>query len=144
MLVPKQAVPTLSNAMDVGNPSNLVRIQQLFDNDVNIIKEKLSSYTVTDEETIQTISTVYQTCHYVLDPHGAVGYKALQNYLSENNGKGIFLATAHPVKFPEAVSGATGQAVPIPDCLDKLMQQKKRTIELEPNFPGLKNYLMQA
>jgi len=100
-LIPRQSVTTLSNAMDVGNPSNFVRILEIFHHQFPELKSKLSSYSISDKETMKTIAEVYQKENYILDPHGAVGYLSLQRYLNDNpNEKGIFLETAHPVMFP--------------------------------------------
>jgi threonine synthase len=99
-----KAVPTLSNAMDVGDPSNFVRIMQIFGNSFPALKNNLKSYRITDEETIETISSVYHKNSYTLDPHGAVAYLALERHLEKHQKAiGFFLETAHPVKFPAAV-----------------------------------------
>ncbi|MBS1935888.1 MAG: threonine synthase, partial [Bacteroidetes bacterium] len=105
---PKKAVATISNAMDVGNPSNFVRVLELFHKEFNSLKNVLSSYSISDEETRRTISDVYTKYHYLLDPHGAVGYAALQKYFgaiqnSLSRVGGFILETAHPVKFYDVV-----------------------------------------
>lgn len=144
VLTPKKAIPTLSNAMDVGNPSNFIRILEIFGNQFPAIKDKLSAYTVSDEETIQTIRKIYSHYNYIADPHGAVGYLALERFLSINPGeKGFFLETAHPVKFPEAVQRSTGVEVEIPASLSVLMRQEKKTIVLPPGYQHLKEYLLR-
>ena len=141
---PKQAVATLSNAMDVGNPSNFIRILEIFKHDFPEIKNKLSSCTITDKETEETIKEVYQKYNYLLDPHGAVGILALQRYLQERPGeKGIFLETAHPVKFPQAVEKITGKNIDIPSSLTNLMQADKKSILLQPDYDMLKQFLLQ-
>lgn len=141
---PKQAVATLSNAMDVGNPSNFVRILEIFKHNFPEIKNKLFSYTVTDEETMGVIKNVYEQYNYLLDPHGAVGYLALQRFLNTQPGeKGIFLETAHPVKFPQAVEKITGKNIDIPVSLNKMMLASKRSILIKPNIDDLKQYLLQ-
>lgn len=143
-LKPRQAVPTLSNAMDVGNPSNFIRILELFRHEFPLLKEKLSPAMITDEETLSTIRSVYQQHHYLTDPHGAVGYLALQRYLKEHPGqKGIFLETAHPVKFPDAVMEATGQQVTLPFSVESLMKQDKKSILMKPDMAELKEYLLR-
>ena len=144
ILKPKQAVPTLSNAMDVGNPSNFIRILEIFRHYFPELKANLSSSCVSDEETLATIKEVYQRNNYLLDPHGAVGYLALKRYLiNHQREKGIFLETAHPVKFPEAVEKATGEQVDIPSSLSKLLTEKKQSILMENDFEQLKEYLME-
>ncbi len=142
-LKPKVAVATLSNAMDVGNPSNFIRIIELFQNQFPVLKSNLSAHTVTDEQTMHTIRSVFKEYHYTLDPHGAVAYLALEHYLQQHpDKKGFILETAHPVKFPEAVEQATGKAIVIPDSLQGLMASQKQSIEIEPVFENLKEYLM--
>lgn len=144
LLQPKQAVPTLSNAMDVGNPSNFIRILELFGHQFPALKSRLSSATISDPETLQTIRTVYHDQHYLLDPHGAVGYLALERWLDHNPGeKGIFLETAHPVKFPEAVESVTGKKVEWPGSLQPLMAQEKKSTKVEADYPMVKDLLMQ-
>lgn len=143
ILKPKDAVATLSNAMDVGNPSNFVRIIQLFKNEFRWLKSNLSSATITDAETMQTIKSVYQKHHYTLDPHGAVAWLAAERYLQNHSQqKGFILETAHPVKFPDAVEQATGKPIAIPDALQSLMKQEKKSIEMNAGFENLKEYLM--
>ncbi|MCU7550592.1 threonine synthase [Chitinophagaceae bacterium LB-8] len=142
---PKEAVATLSNAMDVGNPSNFVRILQIFNNEFHTLKEKLSSYSVTDEETEQTISEVYKEFNYLLDPHGAVGYLSLERYLNEHPAqKGYFLETAHPVKFPDAVERISGHKIEVPQSVQGLLSKQKISISMEPDFDQLKAYLLST
>ncbi|MBS1632503.1 MAG: threonine synthase, partial [Bacteroidetes bacterium] len=144
ILKPKQAVPTLSNAMDVGNPSNFIRILEIFQHHFPELKSHLSSSCVSDEETLATIKEVYQGYNYLLDPHGAVGYLALKRYLENHLGeKGIFLETAHPVKFPEAVEKATGETVELPASLAELMQKEKKSVLIDNDFDQLKSFLLQ-
>lgn len=140
---PRTAVSTLSNAMDVGNPSNFVRILEIFHHELPALKKKLSSDRITDEETMNTIREIYQKDHYLADPHGAVGYLALQRYLQTNEEqKGYFLETAHPVKFPSAVEEATGKPVNLPSSLQSLMQQKKKSLFLSPDYNHLRSLLL--
>ena len=143
ILKPKQAVATLSNAMDVGNPSNFVRILEIFHHQFPELKSKLSSYSITDEETLATIKDVYNKYNYLIDPHGAVGYLSLQRYLKSNaDMKGIFLETAHPVKFPVAVESATGKTIEIPASLESIMKSKKVSIKINAGYSELKEFLM--
>lgn len=141
-LHPKETISTLSNAMDVGDPSNFVRVLELFQQEYNQVKEMLSGYTVTDGETLETIERVEVEDGYTLDPHGAVAYWGLEKYLAENGGKGFFLETAHPVKFPEAIEKATGKYPEIPESLAELMKQKKVTTEITSHFDALKTFLL--
>ncbi|MBO9619781.1 MAG: threonine synthase [Niabella sp.] len=140
---PKKAVATLSNAMDVGDPSNFVRIMQLFDQLLLQLKTTLSAESISDAATINTIKDVFDTTGYVLDPHGAVAFKAMENYLAEHQqSKGFILETAHPVKFPDAVQQATGKEVRVPEALQSLMQQPKHAIAMQPDFEMFKSYLL--
>ena len=139
----KKAVPTISNAMDVGSPSNFIRILELFQHNYAHIKEKISGCTVDDAITRKTIGEVYHQYNYVLDPHGAVGYYALQQYLLQHpNQHGIVLETAHPVKFPETVEAETGQKIAIPLTAQYLFDQEKKSVHMEPLFESLKDWMM--
>ena len=140
----KTAVPTISNAMDVGSPSNFIRILELFQNNYQHVVQKISGYTVTDEQTRQTISDVYKAHDYILDPHGAIGYYALQQYLKDHPGqKGIFLETAHPVKFPETVEAMTGKAIAVPGSAQELFSKEKHSVKIQASFAELKEWLLQ-
>lgn len=143
-LTPRPAVATLSNAMDVGNPSNFVRILEIFKQQFLALKSKLSSYTISDQETKDTIKAVYELENYILDPHGAVGYLSLLQYLSKHpNEKGIFLETAHPVKFPEAVESCIGKLIEIPESVKLLMTGDKLSILLKNDYQQFKEYLLK-
>lgn len=142
-LVQKETVPTLSNAMDVGNPSNFVRVSELFENRFEKIKGAVSGYSVDDEKTLETIKEVYEKYHYLLEPHSAVAYTALEQYLEENPGsKGFILGTAHPVKFPEAIEKAVKIKTDIPESLKELMKKDKKSTEMQPDFEELKRFLL--
>lgn len=139
----KTAVPTISNAMDVGNPSNFVRVLELFQHNYQKISEKISGYTVSDEITKQTIAAVYKEHSYTLDPHGAVAYYALQQYLSQHpREKGMFLETAHPVKFPATVEAMTGKKIEVPASAKYLFEKEKRSIQMDASFDDLKEWLL--
>lgn len=141
----RPAVPTLSNAMDVGDPSNFVRILEIFNREFTSLKKVLTSYSISDEETKETIRKVYDRYHYLPDPHGAVGFLALERYLQEHPGdKGIFLETAHPVKFYDAVEAETGEKIPLPDSVGQLLHRKKQSIRIAPEFSQLKDYLINS
>ncbi len=143
-LQPKQAIATLSNAMDVGNPSNFIRILEIFQHQFPALKSKLSSYSINDTETIAIIKEVYQKDNYILDPHGAVGYLALQRYLKDNAGqKGILLETAHPVKFPGAVENCIGRSINIPASVQSIMSKEKHSIQMKADYQQFKEYLMR-
>jgi len=137
------AVPTLSNAMDVGNPSNFIRILEIFHHQFPDLAKNLSSYSISDEETMATIKEVYERSKYLLDPHGAVGYVSLKRFLDKHPGrKGIFLETAHPVKFPDAVEEATGKKIDLPSSINSIMGHKKKSLLIKPEFESLKNFLL--
>ena len=140
----RPSVPTWSNAMDVGNPSNFVRILEIFDQQYPAVKENLSSSSISDRETEETIRRVYEHNGYILDPHGAVGFLALERWLDQHGGgAGIFLETAHPVKFPEAVEKAVGKTITLPKSLNDLMQKEKATVRIQAGYAQLREYLMQ-
>jgi threonine synthase len=139
----KRAVSTLSNAMDVGNPSNFIRILEIFHHQFPELKSKLSSYSITDEETVNTIREVYQQYNYITDPHGAVGWLALKRHLENHPGsKGIFLETAHPVKFPDAVEQYTGTKLELPVSVQDIIKSKKVSIKMKPEYKALKDFLL--
>lgn len=139
----KETVSTLSNAMDVGNPSNFVRILELFQHQFTNLNNSISGYSVNDDDTLKTIKKVYEQYHYVLEPHGAVAYAALEGYLEENpEKKGFILETAHPVKFPDPVEKAIGEKIKIPRSLEGLMTKEKKTVEINSDFEELKRFLL--
>src|SRR5258706_7697126 len=118
--------------MDVGDPSNFARVLEIFHHQFPELKQHLSSTSITDEETLATIANVYQKYNYLPDPHGAVGYLALERYLQTHPGKkGIFLETAHPVKFPEAVEKVAGKKIEVPASISDIMKKKKPSILIE-------------
>jgi threonine synthase len=136
---PRQAVATLSNAMDVGDPSNFVRILELFHHHLGDLRKVLSSYSITDAETRTTIKEVYSRHRYLPDPHGAVGYLALQRYLGQHAGdKGIFLETAHPVKFYDGVEPVIGEPVPVPESIQGILKNPKKSLKIEPDYEALR------
>ncbi len=140
---PAEAIPTLSNAMDVGNPSNFIRILEMFNHVFPDLEKKLGAVSISDKETTDTISEVFRRFKYTLDPHGAVGYLALKKYLETHTGtKGIFLETAHPVKFPDAVEEFTGVKLIVPPSVKKIMQDTKTSTKMKPDYAALKDYLM--
>ena len=140
---PKPSVQTISNAMDVGNPSNFVRILELFDNEFNSLSQQLSSFSYSDDETRNAIKEVKQKYNYVMDPHGAVGYLGLRDFLAENpEYYGTFLETAHPVKFLETVEEVIGEKVEIPASIKEAMNKEKKSFEIS-DYAELKDFLMQ-
>ena len=141
---PKKAVATISNAMDVGNPSNFVRILELFHQQLGDLKTVLSSCSITDEQTKITIKEVFEKYNYLADPHGAVGFLALQEYLRQHpSDKGIFLETAHPVKFYDVVEPVIHATVPIPASIQSILHDKKQAVKMGVEYNELKKYLLR-
>ena len=139
---PKSSVPTISNAMDVGNPSNFIRILQIFKHELPQLKQKVSAASVDDKTTKQIIADVYRESGYTLDPHGAVAYKALHDYLQNDTGSGFILETAHPVKFPDVVEEAIGRKLDVPDSAKELFSLEKKSIRMPADFDAFKEWLM--
>lgn len=141
---PTSAIPTLSNAMDVGNPSNFARILTMFQYDYQRIREMISSIAVSDVETLSTIKDIFETHQYVMDPHAAVAYKALQAHLIGQPGqKGFILGTAHPVKFPTVVREAIGYSPAIPQSLGALMKKNKTACLIPPEYASFKSTVLK-
>ncbi|WP_296705343.1 threonine synthase [Algoriphagus sp.] len=136
------SIQTISNSMDVGNPSNFPRLLALFGGDEHLLKNKVSGYFYSDNETIETMQQVKKS-GYTLDPHGAVGYRGLKDFMSENSGyQGVFLETAHPGKFKDVVEKALNEKLVLPERLAAFMSGKKNVEPLENNFEGFKSYLL--
>ena len=154
----QKAIATVSNAMDVGNPSNFVRILEILENNFPALTKALSSYTIDDTTTKATIARVYKTNNYTLDPHGAVAFAAAEIYLANlekantssnaqyntNSYSAIILETAHPVKFPEVVEEAIGQTIAIPDSVKFLLDKKKVSTALAANYAAFKNWMKEG
>ncbi len=139
---PLPSVATLSNAMDVGDPSNFSRIMELFDGDSERLRERLAATRVTDEATAATIRDVDEEYGYTLDPHGAVGYRCLADYLRNNaNESGFFLETAHPVKF-DSVNEILGRPVAVPPSVEHLFSKQSLRVELPNDYQAVKDILL--
>jgi threonine synthase len=137
-----KTAPTISNAMDVGNPSNFVRIQKIYGNNFNQLKDHLSGYRFTDDATREAMREIYHISSYIADPHGAVGYLGLKDYLEKHPGKyGVFLETAHPVKFLDTVEETLERKVPMPGRIQSLLDKEKKSIGIK-NYADLKSYLL--
>ena len=140
---PRPSVSTIANAMDVGDPSNFARILDLYHNSHEAISKIMVGTTYNDDQIRETLLSVYNTTGYLLDPHGAVGYRAL-NELLKDDETGIFLETAHPAKFTETVEGIVGKGnVPMPEKLQEFMKGTKKSITLEPDYKMFVDYLSQ-
>lgn len=141
---PLPAIPTLSNAMDVGNPSNFVRILEIFHQDRAALKTMLSGHRTTDLQTSKVIGDVYRQYQYLLDPHAAVGYDAFEHFKSGNpSAKGILLETAHPFKFPDAVESATHHPIIPPAGIEGILKKEKKATVILPRYTALKEFLLQ-
>ncbi len=145
---PKPSVPTISNAMDVGNPSNFARMQDLFGGPEdgstwNNMRKMVSGYSFTDEQTRHAMRKVQEDFNYILDPHGAVGYLAATAYLKDNPGARIcILETAHPSKFLEEVEATLNQKITIPERLARMADSKKSAKKMIPEFTIFKSWLL--
>ena len=141
---PKKAVATISNAMDVGNPSNFVRILEIFNQEIISLKNNLSAPSISDNQTKATLKKVYEATGYLLDPHGAVGYTALETYLQTHPAqKGIVIETAHPVKFFDVVEPIISEAIKIPAAIEALLLLEKKSLVIENNAEALKAFLLK-
>ena len=137
-----KTTPTISNAMDVGDPSNFVRIQKIYGNDFENLSQHLSGYRFTDEETRTAMQHIHSSSGYVADPHGAVGYLGLKKYLENHPDKyGIFLETAHPVKFLTTVEETLGTKVELPQRIQDLLEKEKQSTPIS-NYEDLKRFLL--
>jgi len=139
---PMASKATISNAMDVGDPSNFVRIRELYGDDLPRLRANLSSHAFSDARTREAMREVYGRTSYVMDPHGAVGYLGLREYQRTHPGTyGIFLETAHPVKFLEEVEGTLGLDLPIPPQIQKVMGGQKKSIPIG-SYAELREHLL--
>lgn len=139
---PKPSVATIANAMDVGDPSNFARIYDLYGGSHEAIKKDISGETYTDEQIRETVQAVYNETGYLLDPHGACGYRALAEQLQPGE-TGVFLETAHPAKFLQTVDSIIGVEVQIPEKLQAFMKGQKESVPMEKDFASFKSYLMK-
>ena len=139
---PRPSVATIANAMDVGDPSNFARVLALYENSHEAICAEISGATYTDEQIRETVKAAYQETGYLLDPHGACGYRALEEGLQEGE-TGVFLETAHPAKFLETVEGIIDDKVEIPAKLQAFMKGTKQSIPMAKDFESFKAYLLK-
>ncbi|MCM4168905.1 Threonine synthase [Arenibacter antarcticus] len=138
---PKTSIATISNAMDVGDPSNFIRIRHLYKDNFKELSNNLSSYSFTDKETKKAMLSLYNDYNYVADPHGAVGYLGIKKYQAQHpECYGIFLETAHPVKFLDVVEDTIRENIDLPDKIAKLLNKKKKSINIS-NYEDLKAFL---
>lgn len=141
---PKTSKATISNAMDVGDPSNFVRIRHLYGNDLVELRKNLSSYSFSDEETRKAMRRLYKEHNYIADPHGAVGYLGLKKYQEKHPDKyGVFLETAHPVKFLDIVDETLDTTIAIPEQIEKLRPLQKKSLHIS-SYEELKSFLIDS
>ena len=140
---PRPSVATIANAMDVGDPSNFARVLDLYGGSHADISAEISGTTYTDEQIRETVKETWKEHHYLLDPHGACGYRALQEGLKQGE-TGVFLETAHPAKFLETVESIIGEAVEIPAKLQEFMKGEKKSLQMTKEFADFKKYLLSV
>ncbi|WP_071147876.1 threonine synthase [Bacteroides ihuae] len=138
---PRPSIATIANAMDVGDPSNFARVLDLYGHSHSAISAEITGTTYSDEQIRETLQSVYQETHYLLDPHGACGYRALKEGLKDGE-VGVFLETAHPAKFLETVEGIIHDKVTIPVKLQEFMKGEKKSLEMSKDFADFKSYLL--
>ncbi len=141
---PLKTKSTISNAMDVSEPSNSIRIQKIFNNDLQKIRKNISGYSFDDKSTIDSIKKLNQENNYIADPHSAIGYLGLKKYLQENNVSncnGLFVSTAHPIKFKDTVESSIDSQIEYPDSIRSIMDKEKRTKTMK-SYSELKEYLI--
>lgn len=141
---PKPSVHTLSNAMDVGNPSNFQRMLSLYHHDVDEMRRDIDSYSFSDTETLQAIDRVWKQDHYIMCPHTATAYLGLKSYLKDHQDlTGVFLSSAHPCKFPNAYSDEMWKQVEIPEQAKDLETERRNTYPIANDFKVLKHWLLK-
>lgn len=141
---PHATLHTITNAMDVGNPSNFPRILELYNNRHKEISDDIKGFWFTDDQTRASMRELYELYGYMADPHGAVAYLGLKKFIEANNCTGIFLETAHPAKFPDEVRKATGCRVQIPYGLDDHSDLGKMSVEIPNDFNFFRNFLIKS
>lgn len=141
---PEPSIQTISNAMDVGNPSNFERLLDIFSHSQDKMKNKINGYFFSDEETRSSMQYIQSKFNYIVDPHGAVGFSGLTKYLTSiSSGTGIFLGTAHPAKFFDIVKNTINIDVNIPERLVSFMKNEKQSVLLSNSFDEFKNCLLE-
>ena len=141
--IPKPSKATISNAMDVGNPSNFVRIQEMYNNDLDAFQKDFSSYSFSDDETKVAMQEIFKNTNYITEPHGAVGYLGLKKEMQNHkNAVGIFLETAHPIKFLDTVEPFLDIKLEIPKQIESVLNKEKVSIKIA-NYDDLKAFLLR-
>jgi threonine synthase len=140
---PQPSIATISNAMDVGSPSNFSRMMDLYNDDLNEIKKDVVGLYYTDDQTRMAMKEVYSNRGYICDPHGAIGYVALKDFLrNHKNALGVFLETAHPGKFLPTVEGTLQTEIQIPESLSSLKDKTKKASAMDNNYESFKSWLL--
>jgi threonine synthase len=140
---PKPSIQTISNAMDVGNPSNFIRIQEIYKNDFKVLKNNLTSFSFTDYQTREALKELYGEFNYVADPHGAVGYLGCKEYLKTNpDVHCVFLETAHPTKFLDVVEDVINKKQPLPPQIQAVIGKEKVSVMIS-TYADLKSFLLK-
>ncbi len=141
---PKPSVRTVANAMDVGAPSNWERIQAIYGNDIAGIRHDIVGCACTDAQVIEEIGRVYRLHEYLLDPHSAIAWLALERALDGDPGaQGVFVATAHPGKFREVVEPAIGRRVPLPRPLQEALGRPRHSVSMDVDYAALREFLLR-
>jgi threonine synthase len=139
---PRPSISTVANAMDVGAPSNFERVQALYGGDLAALRRDVVGFAYTDAQVIEEIGRVYHRHRYLLDPHSAIAWLALQQRLaSDSEAIGVFLATAHPAKFREVVEPAIGEAVALPAVLADAIARPRRSVTMPADYAALEAFL---
>jgi len=139
---PRPAVRTFSNAMDVGDPSNFVRIREMFENDHLRLSKMIQGFVADDEQTTAAVRDLHNKTGYTLDPHGAIGYLGCRQHLREGE-TGIFLETAHPAKFRDVVEQAIGQSIDMPEYLREIQDKEKQAVQMSADYREFRRWLIQ-
>ena len=140
---PNKTYPTISNAMDVSNPSNFIRIQKIYNNDLQKIRKNISGFSYNDKKTKEAIRKLFTSQDYLIDPHSAIGYLGLKEYMedNDNNINGIFISTAHSIKFKNVVEDTISSKIKYPNSVIKIMKKEKQSQSIE-NYSELKEILL--
>ena len=142
VFTPRPSQQTISNAMDVGNPSNFARMLDLYDHHFERLANDVEGYSFSDEETRTAMRQVFRDKNYRMDPHGAVGYLGLRKYLKSHRGtQGIFLETAHPGKFRDVVEETLGQSIELPEALVKFSSREKKSLQIGKEYQEFRDIL---
>ena len=140
---PNKTYPTISNAMDVSNPSNFIRIQKIYNNDLQKIRKNISGFSYNDKKTKEAIRKLFTSQDYLIDPHSAIGYLGLKEYMedNDNNINVIFISTAHSIKFKNVVEDTISSKIKYPNSVIKIMKKEKQSQSIE-NYSELKEILL--